>query len=69
MLNLTKLKKIEFNNSKVTQVLISVFDTVENNVGKGENTGKQHCLLFSQCFQKPSLTGLLKLGIVWIEVK
>ena len=28
---------------------------VENIVGKGENTGYQHFLLFPQCFQKDSL--------------
>ena len=31
-----------------------VFDGVENIVGKGENTGYQHYLLFPQCFQKLS---------------
>ena len=29
-----------------------VFDTIENIVGKGENAGHQHLLLFPQCFQK-----------------
>ena len=28
---------------------------VENTVGKGENAGYQHFLLFSQCFPKPPL--------------
>ena len=27
-----------------------VIDRVENNVGKGENTGNQHFLLFPKCF-------------------
>ena len=31
---------------------ISVFDTVENILGKGGNAGNQHFLLFPQCFQK-----------------
>ena len=35
-------------------MIISVFDRVENNVGKGENAGYQHFLLFPQCFQKVS---------------
>ena len=38
---------------------------VENIAGKGENVGYQHFLLFPQCFQKASFSGLLKVGIVW----
>ena len=45
-----------------------VFDKVENIVGKGENDGCQHFLLFSQCFQKPSCPRSLKVGIVWERV-
>ena len=26
---------------------------VENNLGKGENAGNQHFVLFPKCFQKP----------------
>ena len=37
----------------------------KNIVGKGENAGYQHFLLFPQRFQKTSYTGSLKLGIVW----
>ena len=40
-------------------------DGIENIVGKGENAGNQHFLLFPQCFQKASFTGLLNPGIVW----
>ena len=36
---------------------------VENIVGKGENAGYQHFLLFLQCFQKLSFSGLLKVRI------
>ena len=45
--------------------MISVFDRVENIVGKGENAGNQHFLLFPQCFQKASFLGSLEVGIVW----
>ena len=38
---------------------------IENIVGEGQNADYQHFLLFSQCFQKPSVSGLLKVGIVW----
>ena len=44
--------------------MISVFDSVENIVGIGENAGYQHFLLFPQCFQKGSFSGLVKVGIV-----
>ena len=45
--------------------MISVFDRVENIVGKGENDGYQHFLPFPQCFQEASHTGSLKVVIVW----
>ena len=49
--------------------MISLFDRVENTVGKGENAGYQHFLLFPQYFPKPPSLGLLKVGIVWIRYK
>ena len=49
----------------VTQKLKFVFAGIENIVGKGENAGFQHFLLFIQCFQKVSLPGSLKVRIVW----
>ena len=42
-----------------------LYDRVENIVGKGKNAGYQHFLVFTQCFQKPSSTGSLKVGIMW----
>ena len=45
---------------------ISLFDREENTVGKGENAGYQHFLLFPQCFPKPLASlGSLKIGVVW----
>ena len=41
-------------------MMISVFDRVENIVGKGENAGYQHFLLFLQCFQKASFLRVVK---------
>ena len=35
-------------------MMIFIFDRVENIVGKGENAGYQHFLLFPQCFQTNS---------------
>ena len=44
--------------------MISVFNRVEN-VGKGENAGYQHFLLFPHCFQKASfLKGVKSQGCV-----
>ena len=37
-----------------------VLGKVENMVGKGENAGFQHFLLFPQCFQKASFLGVVK---------
>ena len=45
--------------------MICVTDWEENIVGKGENVGYQHFLLFPQCFQKAYFPGLLKVVIVW----
>ena len=36
----------------MTQILKFVWGRVENIVGKGENAGYQHFLLFPQCFLK-----------------
>ena len=37
-----------------------VFDRKENIVGKVENAGYQHFLLFTQCFQKGVYFGVIK---------
>ena len=41
------------------------FDRIENFVGKGENAGYQHFLLFPKCFPKVSDTGSSKFVIMW----
>ena len=38
-------------NLNVAVMMISLYDRVENMVGKGENAGYQHFLLFPPCFQ------------------
>ena len=40
-------------------------ENIENIVEKEENAGYQHFLLFQQCLEKASSTGLFKFGIVW----
>ena len=48
---------------------ISLFDRVENTVGKEENTGYQYFLLFPQCFPKPTSFGSLNSGLCGKELK
>ena len=64
-----KLKAFADDTLNATQMTISVFDRLENIVGKEENAGYQHFLLFTQCFQKASFWASLKVGIVWKRVK
>ena len=65
ILNWFKLKAFADVNLKVIQRMINVVDSVENIVGKGENAGNQHFLLFPQCLQEPSCPKSLKVVIVW----
>ena len=50
-------------------MIIFLLSSVENIVGKGENAGYQHFLLFPQCFLKAFSSGWLKVGIVWERVQ
>ena len=50
-------------------MIISVFDRVENIVGKGENAGYQRFFLFQQCFKKASFPDMSKGVIVWEWIK
>ena len=49
-LDLSKLKAFTDDKLKVSEKLKFVLGKVENIVGKGENAGYQHFLLFPQCF-------------------
>ena len=40
------------DNLNMIQMMKLIFDSAENIVGKGENAGYQHFLLFPQCFHK-----------------
>ena len=51
ILGLYKLKALADNNINLTENLKLVLERIENIVGKGENAGYQHFLLFPQCFQ------------------
>ena len=50
-------------------MMIFVFDRLENVVGKEENTGYQHFLLFPQFFQTAFYPESSVVGIVWQRVK
>ena len=64
-LDRTKLKAFADDKLNVDVIMIVLFDGIENTVGKKENAGYQHFLLFPQCFPKPFSLGSLKVGIVW----
>ena len=53
MFDLSKLKGFADDQSFVPQMLKFPYGSLENIVGKGENGGHHHFLLFSQDFQKP----------------
>ena len=56
IIDLSKLKESADEKINIPQNLKFVFGRVENFVGKGENAGNQHFLLFQQCFQRPALS-------------
>ena len=61
----SKLEAYADDKIDVVKRMISLFERAEKTVGKGENAGYQHFLLFPQCFPKPSSLESLKVGIVW----
>ena len=50
IVDLTKLKAFAYDTLNIAKMMIPLFDGVENTVGKGENAGYQHFLLFPQSF-------------------
>ena len=65
MLSWPKLKAFADNKLNVTQNVKVVFQRIENTVGKEENAGDQHFLLFPQCFQKAFSSSSSKVVIKW----
>ena len=65
ILDWSKFKALADDNMYVNEQLKFGLRKVENIVGKGENAGYQHFLLFSQSFRKTSLSRSLKVRIVW----
>ena len=60
----SKFRASANDNFDVAKIIQFIFDRVENIVGKGENAGDQHFLLFPQCFQKVALQWKLKAGLM-----
>ena len=59
-LDFSKVKAFADDKMNEAEMMISVSVRVENIVGKGENAGHQHFLLFPQCFHKALLLGVVK---------
>ena len=65
---MTKLTRFEDNKFNVAKMIFSLCDKLGNTVGKGENAGYLHFLLFLQCYPKSSSLGLLKVSINYLHV-
>ena len=65
ILGLPKLRAFADDKLNITQNIRVVFHRMENIVGKEENAGYQHFLLFPQCFQKAFSSRVSKVVIVW----
>ena len=63
VLYLSKLKAFADDKIDLTEKQKFFLKWLENIVGKGEDAGYQHFLLFPQCFQMASFSWLLKIGI------
>ena len=55
-----KLKALADDKLNIPKMMISRFDREENTVGKGENTGYQHFLLFPLYFPKASFLRIVE---------
>ena len=56
----TKLKALADDKINATETLKLVLGRIENVLGKGENAGYQHFLLFPKCFQKAFFLRVVK---------
>ena len=69
ILDQSKFKALADDKINGTKKWKFVLGMVENILGKGENAGYQHFLLFPKCFQKSPFSDFLKVGIVWEELR
>ena len=65
ILDQSNVKDLADNKLNITYEMNFVLGRLENILGKGENAGYQNFLLFQKCFQNASLSGSLKVRIVW----
>ena len=65
ILDWSKFKALADDKINGTKKIKIVLGMVENILGKGENAGFQHFLIFARCFQTHHSSGSLKFGIVW----
>ena len=63
-LDWSKLRAFADDKVDVTEKPKLFFGWADNILGKGENAGYWHSLLFPQCFQKADFSGSLKVGVV-----
>ena len=63
------MKAFADDKMNLAEKLKKFFEQVENIVGKEENAGHQHFLIFPQCFQKRSLSLSSKVGLCGKELK
>ena len=61
-LDSVKFQAFADDNLSVAKIMVSIFDRVENIVGKGENAGNQHFLLFSTMFYTLSRRKIITLA-------
>ena len=64
-LDLSKLKAFADDKINVREKLKLVLESTENIVGKGENAGYQHFVLFPKMFSKDFFHWLVKVVIAW----
>ena len=60
ILDMTKSKAFADDQLYVAKMTISLFNSIQNNVGKGEIAGYPHFLLFPWCFPKLSSLTVVK---------
>ena len=65
IVGLPKLKAFADDKLNVTENVKVVFQRIENIVGKEENAGYLHFLIFLQCFPKAFSSIASKVAIVW----
>ena len=68
ILDHSSLKDLADDTINVTYKMNLEIRRVENSVGKGKNAGYQHLLYFPHCFQKASLSRLLKVELFFVRL-